>query len=110
MDRSSPSVGQSASDVSGALIPRIAEISADIYGLLVRKSRKCGAISGNVTTMLYVMHHGIDLDKVHAPAAAEEYARQLAQRAEDRLHVELVLLASQRLGAAVLRQAGSSRP
>jgi len=55
--------------------------------------------------MLHVMQHGIDLDKVHAPAAAEEYARRLAQRAEDPLHVELALLASQRLGAAVLRQA-----
>ena len=30
--------------------------------------------------MLHVMQHGIDLEKVHAPAAAQEYARRLAQR------------------------------
>ena len=37
VDRSSPSVAQSASDVSGALTPRAAEISADIYRLIVRE-------------------------------------------------------------------------
>ena len=30
--------------------------------------------------MLHVLQHGIDLENVHAPAAAEEYARRLAQR------------------------------
>jgi PucR C-terminal helix-turn-helix domain/GGDEF-like domain len=33
-----------------------------------------------VTTALHVMQHGIDLENVHSPAAAEEYARRLAQR------------------------------
>jgi hypothetical protein len=37
VDRSSPSVAQSASDVSGALTPRAAEISADIYQLIMRE-------------------------------------------------------------------------
>ena len=30
--------------------------------------------------MLHVLQHDIDLEQVHAPAAAEEYARRLAQR------------------------------
>ena len=33
-----------------------------------------------MTTALHVMQHGIDLENVHAPAAAQEYARRLAQR------------------------------
>jgi hypothetical protein len=91
VDRSSPSVAQSASDVSGALTPRAAEISADIYRLIVREIPQLrgdkrvlalleASVGENVTTMLHVMQHGIDLEKVHAPAAAQEYARRLAQR------------------------------
>ena len=38
------------------------------------------SVGENVATILHVIQHGIDLDKVHAPAAAEEYARRLAQR------------------------------
>src|SRR5262249_59369482 len=30
--------------------------------------------------MLHILQHGIDLENVHAPAAAGEYARRLAQR------------------------------
>ena len=91
MDRSSPSVAQSAADVSGALTPRTAEISADIYQLIVREIQQLrddrrvlalleASVGENVTTMLHIMQHGIDLEKVHTPAAAEEYARRLAQR------------------------------
>ncbi|HSS91115.1 MAG TPA: hypothetical protein VLL69_17485, partial [Streptosporangiaceae bacterium] len=91
MDRSSPSVAQSASDVSGALTPRAAEISADIYQLIMREIPQLrgdgrvlalleASVGENVTTALHVMQHGIDLENVHSPAAAEEYARRLAQR------------------------------
>jgi DNA-binding PucR family transcriptional regulator len=91
VDRSSPSVAQSASDVSGALTPRAAEISADIYQLIVREIPQLrgdgrvmalleASVGENVTTALHVMQHGIDLENVHSPAAAEEYARRLAQR------------------------------
>jgi PucR C-terminal helix-turn-helix domain/GGDEF-like domain len=38
------------------------------------------SVAENVATMLHILQHGIDLDRVHAPAAAEEYARRLAQR------------------------------
>jgi len=91
MDRSSPSAAESASEVSGALAPRAAEISADVYQLIVRdipqlRSDKRvltlleSSVADNVATMLHVLQHGIDLENVHAPAAAEEYARRLAQR------------------------------
>src|SRR6266700_4003259 len=91
MDRSSPSAAESASAVSAALDPRAAEMSADIYGLIVREIPQLrgdkrvlalleASVGENVTTMLHVIQHGIDLEKVHAPAAAEEYARRLAQR------------------------------
>jgi DNA-binding PucR family transcriptional regulator len=90
MDRSSPSVAQRASDVSGKLTPRVAELSADIYDLIVREipqlrsdkrvlSLLDSSVAENVATMLHVLQHDIDLEKVHAPAAAQEYARRLAQ-------------------------------
>jgi DNA-binding PucR family transcriptional regulator len=91
MDRLSPSAAESASEVSAALTPRTAELSADIYQLIVREIPQLRAdrrvltlleasVAENVATTLHVIEHGIDLEKVHAPAAAEEYARRLAQR------------------------------
>jgi len=91
MDPSRPSAVESASDVSAALAPRTAEISADVYRLIVRDIPQLrddkrvltlleASVGENVATILHVIQHGIDLDKVHAPAAAEEYARRLAQR------------------------------
>jgi DNA-binding PucR family transcriptional regulator len=66
-------------------------MSADIYQLIVREIPQLrgdkrvlalleASIGENVATLLHVLEHGIDLEKVHAPAAAEEYARRLAQR------------------------------
>jgi DNA-binding PucR family transcriptional regulator len=91
MDRSSPSVAQSTSAVSGALIPRTSELSAEIYGLIVREIPQLrsdkrilalleASVRENVATLLHVLQHDIDLENVRAPAAAEEYARRLAQR------------------------------
>src|SRR5258707_3095345 len=91
MDRSSPSAAESASAVSAALDPRAAEMSADIYGLIVReipllRSDKQvlalleASVAENVATLLHVLEHGIDLENVHVPVAAAEYARRLAQR------------------------------
>jgi PucR C-terminal helix-turn-helix domain/GGDEF-like domain len=91
MDRSSAPVVQSASDVSSTLTPRTAEISADVYGLIVREIPQLrgdkrvlalleSSVAENVATLLHVIQHGIELENVHAPASAEEYARRLAQR------------------------------
>jgi DNA-binding PucR family transcriptional regulator len=91
MGRLSRPRAESASEVSAALSPRSAEISADIYQLIVREvaplrgDRRIltlleASVGENVATMVHILQHGIDLEKVHAPAAAEEYARRLAQR------------------------------
>jgi DNA-binding PucR family transcriptional regulator len=91
VDRASPSVAEYAADVSGALAPRSAELSADIYQLIVRDIPQLrtdrrvlalleASVAENVATALHILQHGIDLDRVHAPAAAQEYARRLAQR------------------------------
>jgi hypothetical protein len=82
---------QSASDVSSALTPRTAALSAEVYGLIVREISPLSgdkriltlleaSVGENVATMLHILQHGIDLDNVRAPTAAEEYARRLAQR------------------------------
>jgi len=90
MDRSNPSAAESASEVSAALVPRIAALAADIYRLIVREIPQVrgdkrilalleASVAENVATMLHILQHGIDLENVRAPAAAEEYARRLAQ-------------------------------
>src|SRR6266704_1023847 len=82
VDSSSPAAAEHSAEVGGALIPRTAEISADIYQLIVREIPKVleASVGENVATVLHVIQHGIDLENVRAPAAAQEYARRLAQR------------------------------
>jgi DNA-binding PucR family transcriptional regulator len=91
VERARPTVAQHAADVAGALVPHTAELSADLYQLIVREIPQLRAdsrvlalleasVAENVATVLHILQHGIDLDRVHAPAAAEEYARRLAQR------------------------------
>ena len=85
------SAAESVSVVAAALAPREAQISADVYQLIVREIPQLGrdqriqavlqaSVAENIATLLHVLQHNIDLEKVHAPAAAEEYARRLAQR------------------------------
>jgi DNA-binding PucR family transcriptional regulator len=91
VERAGPTVAQHAADVSGALAPHTAELSSDIYELILREIPQLrgdsrvltlleASVAENVATVLHILQHGIDLDRVHAPAAAEEYARRLAQR------------------------------
>jgi hypothetical protein len=91
VERASLTVAQHTADVSGALAPHTAELSADIYQLIVREIPQLrtdrrvltlleASVAENVATVLHILQHGIDLDHVHAPAAAEEYARRLARR------------------------------
>jgi DNA-binding PucR family transcriptional regulator len=98
---------QSAADVSSSLTPRTAEMSADIYGLIVRQIPQLrgdkrvltlleASVGENVATVLHIIQHGIELENVHAPAAAEEYARRLAQRGVP----ASALLRAYRIGAA----------
>jgi hypothetical protein len=91
VDRSSASVAQRASEVSSALAPRGADLTAEINDLILRTIPALrrdppvvallqASVAENVATLLHVLQHGIDLEKVRAPAAAQEYARRLAQR------------------------------
>src|ERR1700689_5700830 len=91
MDRSRGPVVQSVSDISSSLTPRTAEMSADIYGLIVREIPQLrddkrvlalleASVAENVATLLHVLQHGIDLENVHVPVAAAEYARRLPPR------------------------------
>jgi DNA-binding PucR family transcriptional regulator len=91
MDSTSASAAQSAADVAGALAPRTDEITTDVYQLIVEQIAElrtdtrvlallAASVGENVATVLHVLQHGIDVGEVHAPAAAQEYARRLAQR------------------------------
>jgi DNA-binding PucR family transcriptional regulator len=82
-------------------------MSSDIYQLIVREIPQLhsdkrllelleASVAENVSTALHILQHGIDLEKVHAPAAAEEYARRLAQRGVP----IAALLRAYRIGAA----------
>jgi hypothetical protein len=82
---------QSASEVSAALAQNAGAIATDIDDLIVRQIPQLrsdnrvlallnASVSENVATALHILEHGIDIDNVHAPAAAGEYARRLAQR------------------------------
>ena len=88
---SSPSAAGRSAEVGDALAPRAAEISADVNRLIVHEIPQLrgdaqvlkllkASVDENVAVMLHVLQHDIDLENVHAPAAAEEYARRLAQR------------------------------
>jgi DNA-binding PucR family transcriptional regulator len=107
MDWSSPSAAESVAEVCKALVPRTVDMSADIYHLIVRdipqlRSDKRvlelleASVAENVATVLHILQHDIDLEKVHAPAAAEEYARRLAQRGV----AVAALLRAYRIGSA----------
>jgi len=107
MNRSNPSAAESASEVSAALVPRSAELAADIYRLIVKQipalhgdSRVLtlleASVAENVSTVLHILQHGIDLEHVRAPAAAEEYARRLAQHGAP----VAALLRAYRIGSA----------
>ena len=107
MESMSPSAAESAAEVGAALSPRLAELSGDVYHLIVQEISQLrgdrrilslleASVGENVATMVHVIQHGIDLDQVHAPAAAEEYARRLAQHDVP----VAVLLRAYRIGSA----------
>ena len=91
MERAGPAVAQHAAEVAGALGPQSAELSADIYQLIVQAIPQLrtddrvlalldASVTENVVTVLHILQHGIEPDHVHAPVAADQYARRLAQR------------------------------
>jgi DNA-binding PucR family transcriptional regulator len=107
MSRSDPSPAESTFEVSAALVPRAAELAADIYRLIVQEIPVLrgdprvlalleASVAENVSTVLHILQHGIDLEDVRAPAAAAEYARRLAQHGAP----VAALLRAYRIGAA----------
>ncbi len=105
--RASVAVTQRAEDVSRALTPSADEISAEIYELIVqdipqlRNDKRVltlleASVGENIAALLHVLQHCIDLEKLHAPSAAEEYARRLAQRGVP----VVALLRAYRIGSA----------
>jgi hypothetical protein len=79
------------SDVAAAVSRRAAAVSGDVYEVIVREIPElrddkpvlgllASSVDSNIDTCLQIMQHRIDLAAVHAPTAAAEYARRLAQR------------------------------
>ena len=73
MDRSSPSAAESAAEVTAALAPRVDEMAADIYRLIVQEIPHLhndkrmltlldASVAENVATVLHILQHGIDLE------------------------------------------------
>jgi hypothetical protein len=84
-------VERRVSAVAAAVSGRAAAVVDDIVALLTREIRPLdddqrvvsllgASVAENVATLLHVLEHGIDPERVEAPAAATEYARRLAQR------------------------------
>ena len=91
MDLISPSVAEHVADVASALAPQGAEMSADVYDLIVREIPQLRAdrhgltlldtgVTENVATVLHILQHGIDIERIRIPPVAEEHVRRLAQR------------------------------
>jgi len=91
VDMDPPAVAELMADVSAALAQRVSALREDVYQVILREIPElngdkpvltllASSVHGNVDTCLQVMQHRIDLGNVHAPAAAAEYARRLAQR------------------------------
>ena len=78
--------------VIAEMSPHLLEESRNIRDVLEREIAELGgdsqllellgaSIEGNVDTVFHVLQHGITADHLHAPSAAMEYARRLAQHA-----------------------------
>lgn len=77
VDRLQADIGAINARIQRRILADVGELSADpqLSGLL-RSS-----VAGNVETVLAVIRHGIEMERVEAPTAALEYARRVAQHA-----------------------------
>lgn len=87
-----PGVGQSLADIATALADRASELTGELVTLYERElphlvnddenmvSLLSASVYQNIDTAFRIFQHGIDPQRVEAPAAAMEYARRLAQR------------------------------
>ena len=109
LDTDRPAVSGLVAEVAAAVSRRAAEVSEDVYKLVLREIPQldddklqvallAASIDSNVGTCLQIMQYRIDLAAVRAPASAVAYARRLAQRGTPLT----ALLRAQRVGHACL--------
>jgi hypothetical protein len=86
-----PAVAEVMARVAATVSRQVAAVSANVYEVILREIPElhddkpvltllASSVDSNVGTCLQIVQHQIDLSAVHAPAAALEYARRLAQR------------------------------
>jgi len=86
-----PAVAEVMACVAATVSRQVAAVSEDVYAVIVQEIPElrddqavltllASSVDSNVGTCLQIVQHQIDLSDVHAPAAALEYARRLAQR------------------------------
>jgi hypothetical protein len=123
MNRSNPSAAESASEVSAALVPRAADVAADIYRLIVQEIPALrgdermqalleASVAENVSTMQENGSYQSTAERLVLHKNTVQYRVRKAEESmrrpvgQDRLRIELTLLATQWLGPAVLRPVG----
>ena len=91
VDNAVPEVTELVAAVAAAVSRRVAVVSENVYEVILRDIPElhddqavlallASSVDSNVGTCLQILQHQIELSAVHAPAAALEYARRLAQR------------------------------
>lgn len=75
VDRLLANLGESVELIQRRIVADIGELRTDPYLLELLRS----SVAGNVETVLTVIRHGIDIERVKPPTAALEYARRVAQ-------------------------------
>jgi len=86
-----PGVAELMARVAVTVSRQAAAVSENVYAVILREIPElhddkavltllASSVDSNVGTCLQIVQHQIDLSAVHAPAAALEYARRLAQR------------------------------
>src|SRR6201993_3916203 len=91
VDMDGPAVAEVMACVAATVSRQVAAVSENVYEVILREIPElhddkavltllASSVDSNVGTCLQIVQHQIDLSAVHAPAAALEYARRLAQR------------------------------
>src|SRR3954451_445563 len=84
-------IDRQLSAAASAVKTPLLEVSQDLWADMVRSvpqldgdetvvSLLAASVESNVATLLHLLEHGLTPESLDAPAAAEEYARRLAQR------------------------------
>jgi DNA-binding PucR family transcriptional regulator len=107
VDIDSPRAREGVAAVAAVLSGRLAAIAAEVQALIEREvpalrddqrvvAMLQASVVENITTVVHVLRHDIDVTEIGAPTSAIEYARRLAQRDID----AAALVRAYRLGQA----------